>query len=329
MLHFSFQPRSVHEENKKISCNQELQTMIHKKLHTVNSERTRSHFHVDFIGIGAGKAGTTWVSEMLDSHPEICMSEPKEVNCFNEKGSYYINSENPNYNKGLAWYKKHFLHCRRGQLIGEFSPKYFFDLKAPEKIKKIFPDIKLIVCLRNPVDRAFSQYNFIKYYKKKETRSFDEVIRKEPEYIEKGLYCKHLNKYFQAFDKNQIHIIWFEDFKNYPNEVLKKLFHFLGVDETFNPLNAHQKKNAARQSRFHQIPQLMDLFTGMFIRFRLSFIIKAIKKTGVHNIIKKANARMIDFTPMSDEARSYLRQQFAEDIAGLEKLLARDISHWK
>jgi hypothetical protein len=203
------------------------------------------------------------------------------------------------------------------------------DSKAPLRIKNAFPDVKLIVCLRNPVDRAFSQYNFIKYFKKKEDRPFDEVVRKEPQYIEKGLYYKHLIRYFQYFDKNKIHIIWFEDIKTHPDDVLKKLFHFLGVDETFNPLNAKKKINAARQSRFHQIPQLMDKVTSLLTQYRLSFIIKTIKKTGVHTFIKKANTQKIDFSPMPEGARRFLQKKFAEDISGLEKLLNKDLSHWK
>lgn len=290
---------------------------------------TNIDFNIDFIGIGTSKAGTTWISEMLDAHPGICMSEPKEVNYFNEQDNYYINGINSNYSKGFSWYEKHFLHWKAGQIIGEFTPKYLSDSKAPLRIKKAFPNVKLIVCLRNPVDRAFSQYNFIKYFKKKEDRSFAEVVRKEPQYIEKGLYCKHLNKYFQYFDKNQIHIIWFEDIKNHPDDVLKKLFHFLGVDETFNPLNLNKKINAARQSRFHQIPQLMDKVTSLLTQYRLSFIIKAIKKTGLHTLIKKANSQKINFPPPPDEARRFLRKQFAEDIASLEKLLIKDLSHWK
>lgn len=300
------------------------QAQLKKRGH--NTERD---FNIDFIGIGIGKAGTTWVSEMLDAHPGICMSEPKEVNYFNEQVSYYTNIKNPNYDKGFSWYKKHFLHWRTGQVIGEFTPKYFPDLKAPLRIKNSFPDVKLIVCLRDPVDRAFSQYNFIKYFRKEEARSFEEVVHKEPQYVEKGLYCKHLNRYLQYFDKSQMHIIWFEDIKNHPNEVLKALFRFLSVNETFNQLNARKKTNAARQSRFHQIPLLMDKFTNVLTQYRLSFIIKAIKKTGVHTVIKKANTQKIDFSPMPDEARRFLRQQFSEDITGLEKLLNKDLSHWQ
>lgn len=290
---------------------------------------TTIDFNIDFIGIGTSKAGTTWISEMLDAHPGICMSEPKEVNYFNEQDNYYINGINHNYSKGFGWYKKHFLHRKAGQIIGEFTPKYLPDSKAPLRIKNAFPNVKLIVCLRNPVDRAFSQYNFIKYFKKKEDRPFDEVVRKEPQYIEKGLYYKYLNRYFQHFDKNKIHIIWFEDIKNHPDDVLKNLFHFLGVDETFNPLNSSKKINAARQSRFHQIPQLMDKVTSLLTLYRLSFIIKAIKKTGVHTFIKKANTQKINFSPMPGETRRFLRKQFEEDITGLEKLLNKDLSHWK
>lgn len=292
-------------------------------------EKKNPDFKIDFIGIGVSKAGTTWVSRMLDAHPEICMSEPKEVNYFNEQNNYYVKNWHTNYNKGLCWYKKHFPHQRDGKIIGEFTPKYFSYHEVPLRIKKSFPDAKLIVCLRNPVDRAFSQYNFIKYFKKKESRPFMEVIQNEPEYIEKGLYYKQLKRYLEYFEMNRIHIIWFEDIRNKPGEVLKELYRFLGVDETFNPIHANKKINAAREARFRQIPVLMNAFTEILTRCGLLFIIKAIKKTGLHAIVKKANARKIMIDPMPEEARRFLRKKFTDDIAELEKLLNKDLSHWK
>lgn len=286
-------------------------------------------FIVDFIGIGAGKSGTTWVSGMLDAHPEICLSEPKEVQFFNKHGTYFEQKNNPYFDESLQWYQKHFLHCGKNKLKGEFSPKYLYDLYAAEKIKNTFPDVKLIVCLRNPVDRAYSQYNFVKNYLGKEKRNFEEAIQKEPEYIEKGLYYKHLKRYLQYFARGQIHILWFEDIKYRPQHVIKELYRFLEVDENFMPSGSSQKANVAKQARLKNISYVIEKYIRILINYRLSILIKILKKLGVHSVVKKITAKDIVYLPMLMETRKYLQLQFVEDTSNLEKLFNKDLSHWK
>ena len=107
----------------------------------------KSKFNIDFIGIGAEKAGTTQVSEMLAAHPEICMSEPKEVSFFNKTESYMQGGINKHYGKDISWYKKHFGHQKKGQILGEFTTVYLYDKEAPKNIHQLYPHTKLIVCL--------------------------------------------------------------------------------------------------------------------------------------------------------------------------------------
>ena len=200
-------------------------------------------FRIDFIGIGAAKAGTTWVTDCLFEHPEVCFSEPKEVRYFNEKISFARKYENKDHNKSFSWYKKHFLHCKKTNLIGEFSPHYLYDKKAPALIKQHFPDVKLIVCLRNPIDRAYSEYGMHRYYTLAEKRAFEDAIKEEAEYIGKGLYFEQLERVLQYFSKDQMHIILFDDIVNNPESVLKKLFDFLGIDSSIAPELVQEKTN--------------------------------------------------------------------------------------
>ena len=102
--------------------------------------KIKQPFSVDFIGVGAEKAGTTWLTRMLNAHPEINLSEPKEIFFFN-KNNYYdqIHKINPNYQKGLEWYAKRFLHCEVGKIKGEFSTSYLWDESAAKRIYKEFP----------------------------------------------------------------------------------------------------------------------------------------------------------------------------------------------
>lgn len=123
-------------------------------------------FKVDFIGIGAPRSGSTWLFHALGRHPAVCLSEPKEIKYFNREDflrpvidgddeSPYIN---PNHARDLDWYARHYRHCPADSLKGEFSPQYLFDDAAPARIHTSFPDVKLLVCLRNPIDRIHATY---------------------------------------------------------------------------------------------------------------------------------------------------------------------------
>ena len=98
----------------------------------------------DFIGIGASKAASSWIFSCLKEHPEICVSSKKEINFFNKPY---------NYNKGIEHYKSFFKHCPKKSIKGEFTPNYINSTQVPQLIHKHFPNVKIIACLRNPIDK--------------------------------------------------------------------------------------------------------------------------------------------------------------------------------
>jgi len=281
------------------------------------------------MGIGAEKAGTTKIADLLAAHPNICLSEPKEVHYFNEKLGYNHQFINQNYGKSLAWYEKHFAHAKKGQLVGEFSTGYLPDLEAPKNIHTLFPNIRLIVCLRNPVDRAYSQYIMYRYYFKAESREFDETVRNEAEYVEKGLYEEQLKRYLQYFSKDQLHIIVLEEFKKNSDEVLKKLYQFVGVDETFVPDNLKEKSNAAKAIKSPFVSKLMGWFSAVMVALKLSSVLTYLKEIGLKKLVMKFNTDKVEYAPMTAETKSFLQLQFLDDINRLEKLINKDLSAWK
>jgi len=286
-------------------------------------------FHLDFLGIGAPKAGTTKVADFLAAHPQICLSEPKEVHYFNEFISYIHQQKNPNFEKPLSWYEKHFLHAKKGQKVGEFCTGYLYDQQAIHQIKKLFPTIKLIACIRHPVERAYSQYIMHRYYFKKETRSFEEVIRAEKEYIGKSLFYKQLKPYFDNFEASQLLILQLEDIQQNPKNVTERLYQFLEVDKTFVPSNLKEKSNAAKAVKFSFVSKLMGYFSAAMIALRLSFLLKWLKEKGLRKWVLNWNSTPMDYPPMKPETRAYLNSIFRTDIEQLEDLLNLDLSHWK
>src|SRR3989344_1753054 len=102
-------------------------------------------FKLDFVGIGAEKAGTTWLADCLGDHPEIYIPRQKELFFFNKYDPHYLTVKNYRYKRGISWYKSQFRQSQPQTLKGEFSPTYIYDNEASFRIKKHFPDAKIIV----------------------------------------------------------------------------------------------------------------------------------------------------------------------------------------
>jgi hypothetical protein len=103
---------------------------------------------------------------VLEEHPQICMSEPKEVHFFNDRLSFKTFLK-PHFTRGLTWYQKFFNHCTPGKLKGEITNRYSIDPLAAQRIKEHNPEIKILFCMRHPLDRIWSHYQFAKYFERK------------------------------------------------------------------------------------------------------------------------------------------------------------------
>lgn len=191
----------------------------------------------DFIGIGAGKAGTTWIFQCLKEHPEICVSSKKELFFFDKP---YI------YRKGIKYYQSFFRHCSKNKIKGEIAPSYIFSLQAPYLIYKHFPNVKLIACLRNPVDIIFSLYKFSLLLKERYCiyKTFEIAIKKDSTLVELGNYYKQLKPYFDLFPRKNILVMFYKDLKNNPIEFIKKIYSFLELNNVdFLPSIINKKIN--------------------------------------------------------------------------------------
>ena len=104
-----------------------------------------------FVGVGVGHSGTTWLFNCLDEHPEISGSKPKETKFFREE-----------FDKGLAYYQKKFFTNKNASVLGEFTPSYIYNPEIAKRIKESFPNTKIIVVLRDPLEFIRSAYYFDK-----------------------------------------------------------------------------------------------------------------------------------------------------------------------
>jgi hypothetical protein len=190
----------------------------------------------DFIIIGATRSGTTSLYQDLIQHPCVVPASQKEPSFFNryfERGVSWYRSQFP-----LSLHKHYFQHVlRRKFLTGEATANYFYYPSVPEKISRILPGIKLILLLRNPVDRAYSDYH-LTVRSRRESRTFEEAVNNElrdpvratPEnersillirYLLKGIYADHLAVWLKLFRREQLLILKSEDFFSEPTASFK------------------------------------------------------------------------------------------------------------
>jgi hypothetical protein len=192
---------------------------------------------VNFIGIGVQKAGTSWLAEALNEHPEVYIHPKKEGHFFN-KEKIYLNS---------LHYEYTFKHNNE-KIIGEITPAYISEKDVPKKIFKYNPDVKLIAILRNPTERCISQYKMEMSRDTIEENKglWDAFSRDLPKYGPmrfRGLYKEQLDNFYKYFKKEQLLILNYSDLKNNPLKFLQKVFEFLEINKKFVPscINANIK----------------------------------------------------------------------------------------
>jgi len=261
----------------------------------------------NYLVIGATRCGTTWLGKNLMLHPEVFMPTQKEVHFFNR-----------HYDKGVDWYENIFRDATE-KTIGEATPGYLYHEHIPELIKKHLPDVKLIACLRDPVDRAYSHY----WYREDERRAqnisitFEEKIQMTPRLIEEGMYARKLSKYLELYPRDNILLLFYDDLKSDPAQYLRDTFRFLEVNTDFKSPLLDKKLNVA---------------ASKIGRTRILFHLqRALNKLGVYGLAKsvdKINRKQLP--PIKMETRKMLIDQYyLEDIKQLEAITGRDLSTWK
>lgn len=292
-----------------------------------------SNFKIDFIGIGTEKGATYWISDCLREHPEVCFSKKKEIVFFNEFDQHYLKYENLRYSWGIKWYERHFSHCSVKSIKGEFTPTYLYSKKTAQRIKKHFPNAKLIICLRDPVKRAYSQYLHDKSIGIIKDLKFSQALQKHDNYIEKGKYYKYLRYYYDLFPRKNIHVVLIDDLKNNSLKYIQKLYKFLNINSTYIPRNLKKRPNAASSAKFQFLNYFLLQAEYFLIKNKLNFFLRILENSGARRALflfsYYMNRKPLDRYPQIDkQSEKKLRKLFQNDIKNLEKLIGRSLSRW-
>lgn len=286
-------------------------------------------FIPDFIGIGAMKSATSWIFSSICSHPKVCSNLNKELHFFDRE---------KNYKKGIGCYKNLFSKCKKNKIKGEFTPRYLYKPKCAKRINKHFPNTKIIVCLRDPVKRAYSHYKYSLAVKGRMSiyKNFSEAIKKDTEMVERGFYYKQLKRYYDKFPENKILVTFFKNLKNNPESFIKKVYSFLNIDPNFVPKEIHKKENTSKEKSYeYKIPIVNNTLYRIRNKLQSSYIEELCEKTGMKTVLKKIvkmNKTNVNkknnVPPLLKEDKEKMYKIYKEDIKKLEKLLDTKLSHW-
>lgn len=294
----------------------------------------------NFAILGPPKTASTSLFNYLGQHPDIYASPMKEPRFF------LFDHDDPDSRikiqglvKKLRWemvqnieqYKALYDGVKDEKAVGEGTVSYLVAPGAPQRLYGHNPDMKLIVVLRQPADRAYSHYAWRRTSAVEVAPTFSQALREErtgmredwyvAKYLPHGFYYKLLTNYLEFFPREQISIHLFEDFITHPTATCRDLCRFLEVDPDFTP-DASKVWNV---SGTFSNPLVQQTWEKSLV---LRDAVRPYMPKGLRHQLYTAFTSRMTKTPFSSEEREELTAYYREDILQLQELLGRDLSHW-
>jgi len=277
----------------------------------------------DFFIVGAPKAGTTSLYEYLRNSEKVFMPEIKEPNFFCQSidPKHFIFKPIRNEKKYCSLFKKN-----DNVKFGESSVWYLIDPKTPKLIHEKAPNAKIIIMLRNPIERSFSHY-LMAYSRGKYSKSFLDIIKDDrkneeivpyKEVIRASLYYDSVRRFIEMFGKENVKVIIFEELIQDTKKIVQEVLDFLGIDtkppenikKTFNPYGVPRNKISLNILTSEKAKKISEILLPKNLRhdLKFKFLIKKSKKPNI-----------------TEKEIKYLSNFFKNDVKNLEKLLGKSL----
>jgi hypothetical protein len=277
---------------------------------------------VDLFHIGPQKAGTTWVYACLREHPDVVLPSRDSIHYFDI-----------GYHRGRDWYAGHFPDHSPGRVLIDPTPSYLRCPNAPARIAKENPKAKIIVCLRHPIERAFSHY----WHEKKKHRfnfRFEEVLENYDlwsNWVESGFYSRFLQRYLDHFPREQILCQLFDDLSLDTRAFLDAILEFGGLERGFTPSVLDVKVNPALASETQAKVEARKLLASVGLIGTAIKVKGALRSVGLVGDADRSSGgerieRLIDVDPA---VRAELRLACTPEIERVERLMGVDLSTWR
>lgn len=266
-----------------------------------------------FIVIGAVKAATTWIQKQLQHHKNVFMPDP-EPHFFSR-----------DFDKGPEFYRQFFVsRSPQETIVGEKSADYLSHPLAAGRIASMLPDVRLVLQLRDPVARAYSDYKML--YRRGEVKGQPEEYLMPPgssqhRFLLDGLYGQHLERWFDLFPSEHILTLLYEEVATDPRATVERVCTHIGVQPQYDEASATHWANNSRE-KILPLPLRSALAP-------LKRLVRPLRGRPLFEASRSLFAREPAYPPLSSELEEHLRNYYLRDIEGAEKLIGRDLSAWK
>lgn len=262
----------------------------------------------NFLHLGPGKSGSTWLHEVLLLHPGVYLTEAKDLYFF----SRY-------YDRGLEWYRGQFRDASDSHdVVAEVCPDYLACPQAPERIRSCLgPEVKLMVTLREPATRAFSSYLYLRKHGLARP-SFRETVEASPELVEEGRYATQLERYLQHFDRDSLRVGLFDDLQSDPQAFLDSTTDWLGVPRQQTEPSQLEARLPASKARWLPLAWTAQHAADWVRHHDGAALVGHVKRS---SLVQRAL-----YTPLGDRAPAlpaedalFIRERLESEIVGVER----------
>lgn len=261
------------------------------------------------------KAGTTSLHAYLGAHPDVFMSEPKELDFFLDSG---------NWGRGVEWYREQFARGRDAAARGEASPSYTKYPAVPhvaERIAQLLPDVRLVYVVRDPIERMKSQWRQNAVYEG-ETRPVDQALLEDPHYLACSRYAFQLDQYTEHFSRDRILVVTSEALRDDRATTVARVLEFVGVEPTVDAdavaQEAHQSTATRARGRLGRLAR----------RVPGHEVIARAAPRRLLDTWHRATSRELPPDELAATTREHLAQQLAPDVVRLRSWLGDDFDGW-
>ncbi len=267
----------------------------------------------NLIYIGPDKAASTWFFQLFRAHPEIFVTPAKDLYFFDRY-----------YDKGLDWYLQQFEGAQGHRIVAEISHDYLISPIAAKRIRQLMPTTKLMVCLREPCDRAFSCYlHLVKsgHF----SGSFEEAIETHPGLIQRSLYGRWIEMYLRHFCRSQLCFVTFDELKRDSQRCADDLCQQLGVSQFELPPELLDKVLPAGRSRSPRVTRLLKRGADFTREIGLPGLVGRVKSSQLTQRLLYVPFKAEERPQMPGRMKEKLGGLFRDDIAKLDELLGTNL----
>jgi hypothetical protein len=273
-------------------------------------------FCLHFVGIGPQRTGTSWLNQLLQCHPGLCLPQGAIEPMFFDRY----------YSHGLPRYLSHFSRRQPDQHCGEISPTYFDVEPVPERIYQLNPACRIIINLRSPISRALSLYRH-HLSKGRVNGSFRQAVAHMPRIIDTGRYAQHIPRWLDSFGPAQATFVLLDDIKRNPAAVLNHIYRFLEVNPIDLPGTAYGQINGVTMPRCPGLARLAARWVTQLQGGGYYRVIEFGKRLGLKRVVY-AGSRP-EAVRLAPDDQNWLLATYETDIAFVENLLKRDLTAWR